>query len=162
MFLILMRLREKLKTANQKSILRGNNLFIGRIQKRELGWLTIGCRNFVSQAEEYCTTRISRHCSFCFYRQRPLNTAKSLRIFFDDESFLEIWISDKKYSYHWQKTDGKIYRHDNAPHKKHKHIKTFPKHFHDGSEGNVKESGTDDNPEIAVKDFLKFVRENIK
>ena len=33
----------------------------------------------------------------------PLNIAKSLRIFFIDVSFLEIWISDKKYSYHWQR-----------------------------------------------------------
>ena len=92
----------------------------------------------------------------------PLNVAKSLRIFFNDGSFLEIWISDKKYSYHWQRIDGKIYRHDNAPHRKHTPIKTFPKHFHYGSEGNVRESNIDDNHEIAVRDFLKFVREKIK
>ena len=92
----------------------------------------------------------------------PLNVAKSLRLFFIDESFLEIWISDKKHSYHWQRTDGKIYRHDNAPHKKHKHINTFPKHFHYGSEDNVKESKIDDNPDNALRDFLKFIRENLK
>ena len=91
----------------------------------------------------------------------PLNVAKSLRIFFNDGSFLEIWISDKKYSYHWQRVDGKIYRHDNAPHKKHEHVKTFPKHFHYGSEDNVKESNINYNHEIAVSDFLKFVREKI-
>ena len=91
----------------------------------------------------------------------PLNVAKSLRIFFIDDSFLEVWISDNKYSYHWQRTDGKIYRHDNAPHKKHEKIKTFPKHFHYSSEDNVKESNIVDNPEIAVRDFLKFVRENL-
>ena len=91
----------------------------------------------------------------------PLNVAKSLRLFFTDNSFMEIWISDKKYSYHWQKTDGKIYRHDNAPHKKHEKIKTFPKHFHHGSEDSVKESNIADNPEIAIRDFLKFVRKNL-
>ncbi|MBI3027139.1 hypothetical protein HYY70_03420 [Candidatus Woesearchaeota archaeon] len=91
----------------------------------------------------------------------PLNVAKSLRLFFTDNSFLEIWISGKKYSYHWQRTDEKIYRHDNAPHKKHEKIKTFPKHFHYGSEENVKESNIGDNPEIVIRDFLKFVRENI-
>ena len=68
----------------------------------------------------------------------PLNVAKSLRIFLTDNSFLEVWISGNKYSYHWQRISGKIYRHDNAPHYKHKQIKTFPKHFHDGSEDNVK------------------------
>lgn len=91
----------------------------------------------------------------------PLNVAKSLRLFFIDNSFLEIWISGKKYSYHWQRTDGKIYRHDNAPHKKHEKIKTFPKHFHHGTEENVKESRIVHNPETAVRDFLRFVRENL-
>ena len=92
----------------------------------------------------------------------PLNVAKSLRIFFMDDSFLEVWISGKKYSYHWQKADGKIYRHDNAPHKKHKHIKTFPKHFHYGFESDVKESKLSDNSMTAIRDFLKFIRVNIK
>lgn len=91
----------------------------------------------------------------------PLNVAKSLRLFFTDNSFLEIWISSKKYSYHWQRIDGRIYRHDNAPHKKHEKIKTFPKHFHHGSEDNVDESDIADNPEVAIKNFLKFVRENL-
>ncbi len=91
----------------------------------------------------------------------PLNTAKSLRIFFTGNSFLEVYISNKKYSYHWQLAD-KIYRHDNAPHSKHKHIKTFPQHFHDGSENNVKESNISDNPNDALREFLEFVREKLK
>ena len=91
----------------------------------------------------------------------PLNTAKSIRIFFIDDSFLEIWLSDNKYSYHWQRKDGKIFRHDNAPHKKHRRIITFPKHFHDGSEGDVKESELDDKPGVALREFLNFVRKNI-
>jgi len=36
--------------------------------------------------------------------------------------------------------DGSIYRHDNRPHENLKNMKTFPKHFHEGSEGNIKES----------------------
>lgn len=91
-----------------------------------------------------------------------LNVAKSLRIFFIDRSFLEIWISGNKYPYHWQRTDGKIYRHDNAPHKKHKHIKTFPKHFHDGSENNVKGSYLSNDAKNAVRDVLRFARKKIK
>ena len=90
-----------------------------------------------------------------------LNVAKSLRLFLTDNSFVEIWISNEKYSYHWQRTDGKIYRHDNAPHKKHKHIATFPKHFHHGSEDNVKESKISNNHEIAIREILAFVRENM-
>ena len=92
----------------------------------------------------------------------PLHVVKSLRIFLIDNSFLEIWISGQKYSYHWQRTDGKIYRHDNAPHKKHRHIKTFPKHFHDASEENVKESQLDNNPNNALIGILRFIRREIK
>ena len=91
-----------------------------------------------------------------------LQVAKSLRIFLIDNSFLEIWISGSKYSYHWQRTDGKIYRHDNAPHKKHRHIKTFPKHFHDVTEKNVKESYLSVDARNAIKDVLGFARKNIK
>ena len=91
----------------------------------------------------------------------PLNAAKSLRVFFTDNSFLEVYISGKKYSYHWQLTD-KIYRHDNAPHHKHKKIKTFPKHFHNGSEDNIKESKISDDPNNAIREFLKFVRDSLK
>ena len=91
----------------------------------------------------------------------PLNVAKSLRIFFMDNSFLEIYISGKKYSYHWQLKD-KIYRHDNAPHHKHKRIKTFPKHFHDGSEDNVTESNISDSPDASLREILGFIREKLK
>ena len=92
----------------------------------------------------------------------PLNVPKNLRIFFIDNSFLDIWFSDIKYSYHWQRIDGTIYRHDNASHKKHKHIKTFPKHFHYEKEENVIESNLDDEPTKAVQAFLNFIREKIK
>ncbi len=91
----------------------------------------------------------------------PLNTIKSVRMFFIDDSFMEVWLSEQKYSYHWQRTNNQIFRHDNAPHKKHERIKTFPKHFHDGSEGNVKESNIDDEPEVALREFLNFVRKNV-
>ena len=40
-------------------------------------------------------------------------------------------LGKSKYSYHWQKADGKlILRWDNAPH--HRDISTFPYHLHDG------------------------------
>jgi hypothetical protein len=90
----------------------------------------------------------------------PFNIAKSLRIFFIDDSFLEIWISANKYSYHWQKTNGKIYRYDNAPHKKYQKIATFPKHFHEDK--TVKESYLNDDPCKAIKEVLQFIRINLK
>ena len=68
-----------------------------------------------------------------------------LRIILTDGSFLDIWFSLKlsgRYSYHWERRqiDGKIFRHDNAPHKNWRTFSSFPRHFHDGSEKKVTES----------------------
>jgi len=48
--------------------------------------------------------------------------------------------------------DGTIYRHDNAPHKGWKNVKTFPKHFHNGSEDNVTESTISEKPEEGLSE----------
>jgi hypothetical protein len=83
-----------------------------------------------------------------------------LRLYLYDDSFIDIYYSVKgKYSYHWDRrlTSNKIYRHDNAPHERWRDVPTFPKHFHNGSEDVVVSSNIDDNPELAVKEFLKFV-----
>lgn len=91
--------------------------------------------------------------------------ALKLRLYLYEESFIDIYYSVKgKYSYHWNRilTHNEIYRHDNAPHILWKNIPTFPKHFHNGSENNVISSHISDNPELAVREFLNFVVENIK
>jgi hypothetical protein len=88
-----------------------------------------------------------------------------LRIFLKDESFVDVWLSTSgKYSFHWEHRHvrGLIHRHDNAPHSKWRDIKTFPKHFHDGSENGVKESIIPADPVSATNYFLKFVREFLK
>ncbi len=88
-----------------------------------------------------------------------------LRIFLKDGSFIDVWFSKKirgRYAYHWECIDGRIYRHDNIPHKKWRNIKTFPKHFHKGSEENVCESLISDDPEKAIREFLEFVRKQLK
>jgi len=81
-----------------------------------------------------------------------------------DGSFIDVYYSTKgKYSYHWNKrlATNEIYRHDNAPHKKWKRIPTFPKHFHNGSENIVVPSYIEDNPELALRQFLTFVVNHI-
>lgn len=63
--------------------------------------------------------------------------ARKLRIFLVDGTFVDIWYSlDGKYSYHWNNSGirGYVYRHDNAPHKAWKGVKTFPKHCHGNDE----------------------------
>ncbi len=86
-----------------------------------------------------------------------------LRIHLIDGSFLDVWFSRKipgRYAYHWERRaiDGSIYRHDNRPHEYLRSMESFPKHFHDGNEGNVKESTINENPEKAIREFLNFVR----
>jgi len=84
-----------------------------------------------------------------------------LRIILVDGSFIDVWFSLKlegRYSYHWERRaiDGTVYRHDNAPHKQWRRVKTFPKHFHEGSEEQVRESYLSDVAEEGLREFLTF------
>lgn len=90
----------------------------------------------------------------------PSGVPLKLRLYLLNDSFIDVWVSKEKYSYHWQKGDL-VFRHDNAPHERWKYVKTFPKHFHDGSEENVVGSDISDEPEEAVREFLTFVRRKL-
>ena len=90
---------------------------------------------------------------------------ESARIYFIDESFLEVWLGNnedlmKRYAFHWERRhlDGAVFRHDHAPHARWRCVETFPKHFHDGGESKVVESTITDDPVAAAKYFLDFVR----
>jgi len=90
-----------------------------------------------------------------------------LRMMISDGSFVDVWFSLKlpgRYSYHWERRaiDGRVYRHDNAPHKRWQSVATFPCHFHDGSETNVIESYVSEIPAEALRDFLTFVRDKVR
>ena len=89
-----------------------------------------------------------------------------LRIILTDGSFVDLWFSlrlEGQYSYHWERKalDGRIYRHDNAPHKRWRGVKTFPKHFHNGSEEQVIESFISDAPAEALRQFLAFIQDKL-
>ena len=90
-----------------------------------------------------------------------------LRIILTDGSFVDLWFSlrlEGRYSYHWERKalDGTIYRHDNIPHKRWQGVKTFPKHFHEGSEGQAVESSISDVPEETLRQFLAFIRDKLR
>ncbi|NIA02344.1 MAG: hypothetical protein GWP15_03095 [Nitrospirae bacterium] len=90
--------------------------------------------------------------------------ARKLRLKLVDKTFVDIWTSIAgEYSFHWEQRGIRngIYRHDNAPHKKWRNIKTFPKHCHDGAQGHVVESYIADEPENGISDFLFIVRERL-
>jgi len=97
-----------------------------------------------------------------------LSTGVDLKLRLDiiDGSFLDVYMSNSgRYSYHWERrliSQDNIYRHDNAPHKKWRGVSTFPKHFHVGSETNVVESHLSEKPREALRDFLRFVQQNMK
>jgi hypothetical protein len=95
----------------------------------------------------------------------PTGDPLKLRPDIVDGSLLDVFISvSGRYSYHWERRligKGDLYRHDNAPHNRWRHVATFPKHFHDGSENNVVESSISDDHEKAVREFLTFVRRKL-
>ena len=94
---------------------------------------------------------------------RKAVTPLKLRLTIRDGSFVGIWLSPDKerYSYHWEQraARGLIHRHDNAP--DHPQVVTFPKHFHDGQEENVQVGSISDNAELAIREFLSFVRSSL-
>lgn len=92
----------------------------------------------------------------------PTGDPLKLRLDVVDGSLVDVFLSASgKYSYHWERrltAFGDLYRHDNAPHGKWRAVATFPKHFHDGSEDNVRECRISDAPEQALREFLSFAR----
>ena len=88
-----------------------------------------------------------------------------LRLEIVDGSLLDLYFSvSGRYAYHWDRrltSEGDLYRHDNAPHERWRGVATFPKHFHEGSEGNVVDSNISDEPEAAIREFLGFVRHKL-
>ena len=95
----------------------------------------------------------------------PTGDPLKLRLDIVDDSLLDVFISiSGRYSYHWERrltSRGDLYRHDNAPHGRWRHVATFPKHFHDGSDSNVVESHISDDPENAMREFLTFTRHKL-
>lgn len=101
---------------------------------------------------------------FCDIVERTKIVEGRLRLLLKDESFIDIWLSEKRkgiYAYHWERKhiDDSIYRENNIPDKNAKKLKTFPKHFHKKSEGKIIESNISDNPEEGLTYFLEFARD---
>lgn len=89
-----------------------------------------------------------------------------LRAFFFDGSYIDVWLSTKipgRFSFHWERRhiDSTLYRHDNFPDLRWKDILTFPKHFHEGSQENVKDSLLDDDPVKGVRQFMNFIKQKL-
>jgi len=93
----------------------------------------------------------------------PFGKLIILRIYFYDGSFLDIrWNESGKYSLHWERrhVNGTLYRYDNAKHWA--NVSTYPHHFHDGSQQNVRENDLPREPLKAIIHVLKFIRKKKK
>ncbi len=89
-----------------------------------------------------------------------------LRIYLADGSFVDVWISRRlpgRYAIHWERRhiDGAIHRWDNTPHEAHRHIPTFPHHFHEEYDHIVKPFHYPGSIEEALKEVLRYIKEKI-
>ena len=90
-----------------------------------------------------------------------------LRLHLVDESYLDFWWSWKhkgKFAYHWERraVDCYVFRHDNIPDARWKHVKTFTKHFHNGSETSAQESNAPEKPLEGLRFMLMFARDYLQ
>ena len=97
--------------------------------------------------------------------ERSSHNDESCRVYFVDDSFLEVWLGENKapmdrFAFHWERrhVDGLVFRHDNAPHVRWSGVSSFSRHFHNGSEDDVVESGLPDDSLGAFRFFLDFIR----
>lgn len=88
---------------------------------------------------------------------------EKLRLYISDESVIDVWVARKRqnrFGFHWERRhlDGTIYRYDNFPDTDWQAVKTYPYHFHDGTQENVVNSPF--SPEIwtAFREFLVFAQ----
>lgn len=89
-----------------------------------------------------------------------------LRLYIVDGSYLDIWFFRKfegRFAYHWERRigDGRIYRYDNRPHEELKHMRGFPKHFHDGSDEKISESTFSEDAKEVLREFLEIARKEV-
>jgi hypothetical protein len=89
-----------------------------------------------------------------------------LRTLLIDNSYVDFWwseVQEGRFAHPWnrQYVDGTIYRYDNSPHRKWRHVRTFSQHYHRGREDSVTESFPPQEPQRAVRVFLGFCRQII-
>lgn len=83
----------------------------------------------------------------------PADAPRNLRVFFVDGGFLDVWLSEDRYSFHFQ-SDGDVVRFDNAPH--HDHVDTHPHHRHEG--GTVADSPLRGKPVEDFRSVMEYLR----
>ena len=84
-----------------------------------------------------------------------------------DNSYIDVYLGgprfSERFSFHWERRhiDDKFYRYDNFPNTKWKKLKSFPYHFHNGSENKVAEPKFSKRPTSGFRDFMKWVKDKL-
>ena len=89
----------------------------------------------------------------------------TIRIGLQNNGFMDIFQSvkdEKKFAFHAQFPDGRIYRLDDRPERAYKRLATFPWHFHDGSENKVVKSPFSTLKSKALAQFFRYVHNIVK
>lgn len=86
------------------------------------------------------------------------------RLVFRDRSFLDLYLSISQsdiYAFHFERRhiDETLFRVDNYPHHSARQAQSFPHHFHNRRDAQVKESAFGISPEGVLVNFLAFIRE---
>ena len=102
-------------------------------------------------------------CEFADIVEHGVIIDDKLRVMLIDGTYIDFWWSHRladRFANHWERrhVDNTIYRHDNSPHIKWEHLSTSPQHFHFESDSNVIERYLSTDPDLAIREFLSFVR----
>lgn len=118
----------------------------------------MGAEDIYSQLKQLALINFSDIVEDAYILPGPLHFPRCLRVLFLNGSFMEIRISEEKYSFHYDRrmVDGRIFRLDNAPH--HKEVSTYPHHFHNATEEVVEENKFGHDHEERFVRFMNFIK----
>ena len=92
---------------------------------------------------------------------------EKLRLFLKDTSYVDVWLSrtlQDRFGFHWERRhlDDTFYRYDNFPDTAWHDVKTYPRHFHNGSQNAVEPAPFSEDLTEGFRDFLHFVADKLK
>jgi hypothetical protein len=90
-----------------------------------------------------------------------------LRVTLINNSFVDIYLSQRlpdRFGFHWECMDDAktFYRYDNFPDNNWQTVKTFPYHFHNGSQDSVESSPFPLTTIEGFRAFMDFVKNKLK
>ncbi|MBM2816878.1 MAG: hypothetical protein HW421_3640 [Ignavibacteria bacterium] len=112
------------------------------------------------------TLKLIADIEFAEIVQTSFFIENKLRIVLCDNSFIDVNLSEKipdKFGFHWETKNEnlEIFRYDNFPDSNWKYVETYPEHFHNSKQENVKSSPFPKDIIEGFRAFLNFINEKI-